>query len=81
MKLYPKPDVYKEMFVLDNDIYIEKLDGSCLKSYRSETIIPTLSSKNCLYEKISKKQFKVAKALALPKIKDKVKRAVQLTLF
>lgn len=81
MKLYPKPTTYKEIFYLDNDIYIEKLDGTCLKSYRTETFIPTLFTGNCLFQKISKKEFRVAKALALPKLKDQVKRAVQLTLF
>ena len=81
MKLYPKPTTYKDMFVLDKDVYIEKLDGTCLKTYRTDTFIPTLFSRNNLYQKISKKEFRVAKALALTKLKDHVKRAVQLTLF
>ena len=80
MTLYPKPSTYKELFHLDNDIYIECLDGTCLKSYRSEYIMPTLPSAS-LFQKISKKEFRVAKALAIPHLSGKVKRGVQLTLF
>ena len=81
MKLLPRPINYKDTFLYEGNTYYQTHNNKYLMSVRSECNLPIFKRKDYFYQEISKKEFMTAKVLSISKLKDSVKKGVQLTLF
>jgi len=82
IKLFVKPNVFKERFYYKGKTYYLTLSNKCLVSYESiDTYLPVFHSQNNFCEVISKKEYLQYKNNYENSLIVKTKKRTQLTLF